>query len=161
MRGRHEPTVQRIVVFIDESSTVQCYGYSEDIQDWDQSPLGEKWNITTSPDSKLSATFGPDSEMVVSYQDPAGRLAGVMGVGEAEWKTFGPLDAEPIAGTPQHLEVIDGKLHLFYVLQRGGIGYHVLDPDTGNWQGEARESSHPKFFVRDTLAGPPPRNTNG
>ncbi|KAI1371258.1 hypothetical protein F4677DRAFT_457232 [Hypoxylon crocopeplum] len=124
----------RLVVFIDHKNVVQCYGYNEDIEEWEETPLGSKWNITTCVESKLSANIGPDGEIVVSYQDETGRLAGVMNVSEDEWKTFGPLEGNPVLGTPQCLEVIDDKLYLFYVEEDAGVGFLVLDPETGDWQ---------------------------
>ncbi|KAI2616848.1 hypothetical protein GGR54DRAFT_224093 [Hypoxylon sp. NC1633] len=124
----------RLVVFIDQDNVVQCYGYNEDIEEWEETPLGSKWNITTSSDSKLSANIGPEGEVVVSYQDEDGRLAGIMSAGEKSWSSFGPLEGNPISGTPQRLEVIDEKLHLFYVEKDAGIGYLVRDSKTGDWQ---------------------------
>ncbi|KAI1103040.1 hypothetical protein F4804DRAFT_342806 [Jackrogersella minutella] len=124
----------RLVVFIDQGNAVQCYAYNEDIEEWEETPLGTKWNITTSPESKLSSTIGPEGEVVISYQDENGHLAGVMSAADDEWEAFGPLDGDPVLGTPQCLEVIDDKLHLFYVEIDGGIGYLVLDSATGNWQ---------------------------
>ncbi|KAI1385441.1 uncharacterized protein F4822DRAFT_344320 [Hypoxylon trugodes] len=124
----------RLVVFIDQENLVQCYAYSDDIEEWEETPLGSEWNITASPESRLSATVGPEGEVVVSYQDETGSLAGIMSAAEKKWKAFGPLDGDPISGTPQYLEVIDDKLHLFYVEKDAGIGYLVLDPGTGKWQ---------------------------
>ncbi|KAI0011060.1 hypothetical protein F4779DRAFT_626740 [Xylariaceae sp. FL0662B] len=124
----------RLIVFIDQENTVQCYAYNEEIEEWEETPLGSKWNITTSPESKLSANIGPKGEIVVSYQDEAGQLAGIMSVAEEEWRTFGPLDGSPVSGTPLCLDVIDEKIHLFYIEKYAGIGYLVHDPNTGNWQ---------------------------
>lgn len=106
------------------------------MEEWEETPLGDKWNITTSPKSKLSAIIGPEGEMVVSYQDETDRLAVVMSAGENEWASFGPLEGDPIVGTPQCLEIINDKLHLFYVEKGSGIGYLVFNSSTGSWQGE-------------------------
>jgi hypothetical protein len=59
-----------------------------------------------------------------------------MSAGGGEWQEFGPLEASPVAGTPQLLDVVDDKLHLFYVAAGGSIHYQALDPDTSSWQGE-------------------------
>lgn len=132
--------IQRLAVFIDQSNTVQCYAYNEEIEEWEQTGLGKKWNITTSPNSKLSASFGPKGSVVVSYQDTAGRLAGVMSVAEDKWEPFTHPEADPVAGTPQCLENIDDKMHLFYVRNDGSLRYLVLNYDTGKWQGESSRS---------------------
>ncbi|KAI0836967.1 hypothetical protein F5Y06DRAFT_288220 [Hypoxylon sp. FL0890] len=124
----------RLIVFIDQENVIQCYKYDDDIEEWEETPLGSTWNITTNPESKLSATMDLEGGIVVSYQDETGHLAGIMSVADNEWKSFGPLKGNPVLGTPQCLEVIDDKLHLFYVEKDAGIGYLVLDPDTGNWQ---------------------------
>ncbi|KAI1453916.1 hypothetical protein F4805DRAFT_469755 [Annulohypoxylon moriforme] len=124
----------RLVVFIDEDHAIQCCAYNDDIEEWEETPLGNKWNVRTIPGSKLSATIGPDGEIVISYQDVNGRLAGIMSAGEDEWKAFGPLAGDPILGTPQCLEVVDDTLYLFYVEKDAGIGYLILDPTTGEWQ---------------------------
>lgn len=73
---------------------------------------------------------------MISYQDVAGRLAGIMSAGEDEWKAFGPLGGNPISGTPQCLEVVEDTVYLFYVEKNAGIGYLVLDPTTEKWKGE-------------------------
>ncbi|KAI0891468.1 hypothetical protein F4806DRAFT_482644 [Annulohypoxylon nitens] len=124
----------RLVVFIDQDNTIQCCAYNDDIEEWEETPLGSKWNIKTTPDSKLSATIGPEGEIVISYQDVAGRLAGIMSAGEDEWKAFGPLGGNPISGTPQCLEVVEDTVYLFYVEKNAGIGYLVLDPTTEKWK---------------------------
>lgn len=124
----------RLVLFIDQSSAVQCYAYNEDTEEWEKTPLGEKWNITVGANSKLSANFGPKGGVVVCYQDTAGRLAGVMSGPEGEWKAFGPLEADPRHGTPHCLEIIDDKLHLFYIGKDANVQFTVLDADTGKWQ---------------------------
>ncbi|KAI1773220.1 hypothetical protein F4818DRAFT_423645 [Hypoxylon cercidicola] len=124
----------RRVIYIDQENSVQCYAYDEEIEEWEETPLGSNWNITTCPQSKLSANYGPKGEVVVSYQDETGRLAGIMSVGEDEWETFGPLEGNPVSGTPQCLDVINGKLHLFYIEENAGVGCLVLDSDTSNWQ---------------------------
>ncbi|KAI1409213.1 hypothetical protein F5Y13DRAFT_182117 [Hypoxylon sp. FL1857] len=124
----------RLVVFIDQDNVIQCYQYEEDIEEWEETPLGSTWNITTSPESKLSATMSLEGGIVVSYQDETGRLAGIMSVADNKWKSFGPLEGNPVLGTPQYLEVIDERLHLFYVEEDAGIGYLVLDPNTDNWK---------------------------
>ncbi|KAI0886935.1 uncharacterized protein GGS22DRAFT_178918 [Annulohypoxylon maeteangense] len=123
----------RLVVFIDQDNAIQCSAYNDDIEEWEETPLGDKWNIETNPQSKLSATIGPEDEIVISYQDVNGRLAGIMGAGE-EWKAFGPLAGNPISGTPQRLEVIDDIVYLFYIEEGAGIGYLVLDLDAGVWK---------------------------
>ncbi|KAI5462815.1 hypothetical protein BGZ63DRAFT_462195 [Mariannaea sp. PMI_226] len=124
----------RLVVFIDQSHTVQCYAYNDEIEEWEKTGLGEKWNITAHPQSKLSATFGPKGDIVVCYQDTAGRLAGVMSVAEGEWKKLGPLKADPVTGTPICLDVIDDKLHLFYASKDSSVRYLVLNSATNDWQ---------------------------
>ncbi|KAI2470762.1 hypothetical protein F4781DRAFT_421153 [Annulohypoxylon bovei var. microspora] len=124
----------RLVVFIDQECAIQCYAYNEDIEEWEETPLGSKWDVKTTPDSKLSATIGPEGEIVISYQDVNGRLAGMMSSGEDEWKAFGPFDGDPIIGTPQCLEVIDDTVCLFYIEKDAGVGYLALDPTTGEWQ---------------------------
>ena len=128
--------MQRLVVFIDQANNVQCYAYNEEIEEWEQTGLGKKWNISTSPDSKLTASFDSNGGVVVAYQDPAGRLAGVMSLAEEEWEPFSLAEADPVAGTPLCLENIDGKMHLFYVGKDISICYLVHDPETGEWQGE-------------------------
>lgn len=127
---------QRLVVFIDQANTVQCYAYNEDIEEWEQTGLGKKWNIVTSPDSKLSASFGPNGTILVSYQDPAGRLAGVMSVADDKWEAFSPPEADPLAGSPLCLENIDDKMHLFYVGKKKDLRYLIFDPATSKWSGE-------------------------
>lgn len=67
-----------------------------------------------------------------------------MSVADDKWEALGPWEADPVGGTPQQLEVIDEKLHLFYVGKDASVHYLVFDPDTGNWQGKA---------VRVTLTG--------
>ncbi|KAG8532880.1 uncharacterized protein KY384_002758 [Bacidia gigantensis] len=111
-----------------------CYAYNEDIEEWEQTGLGRKWNIVTSPHSKLSASFGPNGTIVVSYQDPAGRLAGVMSAAEDKWEAFSPPEADPLAGTPLCLENIDDKMHLFYVGKNSNLRYLLFDPAIGKWQ---------------------------
>ncbi|KAI1076034.1 hypothetical protein F5B20DRAFT_584597 [Whalleya microplaca] len=132
---------QRLIVFIDQENAVQCYAYNEEIDEWEETPLGSKWNITTSPESRLSANIGPRGEIVVSYQDETGRLAGIMSVAENEWRPFGPLDGNPVPGTPQSLDVVDDKLYLFYVEKDAGIGYLVHDSNTGNWQANSLKNT--------------------
>ncbi len=124
-------------MFIDQDNAIQCYSYNEDIEEWEETPLGSKWNITTSSESKLSAILGPEGDIVVSYQDQTGRLAGIMSASSKTWNAFGPLEGDPVPGTPQCLEVIDDKLHLFYVEIDSGVSYLVHDPKTGNWTGES------------------------
>ncbi|KAI1088291.1 hypothetical protein F5B19DRAFT_486041 [Rostrohypoxylon terebratum] len=124
----------RLVVFIDQENTIQCCAYNEDIEEWEETPLGSKWNVETTLDSKLSATIGPEGEIVISYQDVNGRLAGIRSAGKDEWKAFGPLDGNPILGTPQCLEVVDDTVYLFYVEEHAGIGYLALDPSTPEWK---------------------------
>ncbi|KAI4861946.1 hypothetical protein F4820DRAFT_432084 [Hypoxylon rubiginosum] len=124
----------RRVFYIDQENSVQCYAYDEEMEEWEETPLGGNWNITTCPQSKLSANYGLKGEVVVSYQDETGRLAGIISVDKDEWEAFGPLEGNPASGTPQCLDVINDKLHLFYVEKGGGISYLVLDPDTGDWQ---------------------------
>ncbi|KAI0121864.1 hypothetical protein F4814DRAFT_445816 [Daldinia grandis] len=131
----------RLVIFIDQDNSVRCYAYDEDMEEWEETPLGDKWNITTSPKSKLSAIIGPEGEMVVSYQDETDSLAVLMSTGENEWTSFGPLKGDPVVGTPQFLEVIDDKLHLFYVEKRSEIGYLVFNSRTGNWQAKVLENT--------------------
>ena len=108
-----------------------------DTEEWDKTALGEKWNITTSPKSKLSASFDHKGGIVVSYQDMDGSLAGVMSLSENNWDKFGPLEADPVVGTPLCLETIDNKLHLFYIGKDSGVRFLVLDSDKGQWQGMA------------------------
>ncbi|KAI1136479.1 hypothetical protein F5Y05DRAFT_391421 [Hypoxylon sp. FL0543] len=124
----------RLIVFIDQENVIQCYKYDDDIEEWEETSLGSTWNITASPESKLSATVGPEGGIVVSYQDETGHLAGIMSIADNEWESFGPLKGSPVSGTPQHLEVIDDKLHLFYIEKDAGIGCFILDTDTGNWK---------------------------
>ncbi|RYO94327.1 hypothetical protein DL766_000604 [Monosporascus sp. MC13-8B] len=124
----------RLVFFIDQSNAVQCYGYKEEVEDWKNTGLGDKWNLTAGPNSRLSANFTADGGFVVCYQDSAGLLRGVMSAGEDRWEAFGPLQAKPIEGTPQQLEIIDDKLHLFYVGTDSSIHYLVLDAATSSWQ---------------------------
>ncbi|KAG4221756.1 hypothetical protein PC116_g29768 [Phytophthora cactorum] len=131
----------RFVIFIDEDNVVRSYAYNEDVEEWEETPLAEKWNITTSPKSKLSAIIGPGEEIVVSYQDEAGCLAVIMNTGKDEWASFGPLKAAPVLGTPQCLEVINDKLHLFYVEKDSGISYLVFDPFTGNWKANVLQNT--------------------
>jgi hypothetical protein len=128
-----EGQVQRSVFFIDQSNIIQCYA-ADEFDAWDSTGFGEKWNITTGPASKISASVGPDGGVVVSYQDAAGRLVGTMTTAEGIWEPFGPLPADPIAGTPQVLDVVDNKLHLFYVGKEGSLRYLVLNDETGAWQ---------------------------
>lgn len=135
--SRFHPHRQRLVVFIDQDNAIQCYSYNEDIEEWEETPLGSKWNITTSSESKLSAILGPEGDIVVSYQDQTGRLAGIMSASSKTWNAFGPLKGDPVPGTPQYLEVIDDKLHLFYVEIDSGVSYLIHDPKTGNWTGES------------------------
>ncbi|XXH01846.1 hypothetical protein Hte_008208 [Hypoxylon texense] len=137
----------RRVFYIDQENAVQCYAYDEDMDEWEETPLGRNWNITACPQSKLSANYGPKGEIVVSYQDETGRLAGIIGTDEDEWEGFGPLEGGPAIGTPQCLDVVNDKLHLFYVEKSGGVNYLVLDPDTGNWQGNG-----PKTFQHHVFA---------
>ena len=59
----------------------------------------------------------------------------MMSVADNKWKTLGPFGGSPVLGTPQCLEVIDDKLHLFYVEEAVGIGYLAFD-SAGNWKGE-------------------------
>ncbi|OTA96610.1 hypothetical protein M434DRAFT_392777 [Hypoxylon sp. CO27-5] len=149
----------RHVVFIDQENVVQCYAYDEDVEEWEETPLGSKWDIITHPESKLSATIGPDGGIVVSYQDEDGHLAGIMSIADNKWKSFGPLEGNPLLGTPQSLEVIDDKLHLFYVEGDAGIGYFVLDSNSGNWRANLLKNT--KFdtaidnfsVVKDTETG--------
>ncbi|KAI1478661.1 hypothetical protein F4774DRAFT_410657 [Daldinia eschscholtzii] len=131
----------RFVIFIDEDNVVRSYAYNEDVEEWEETPLAEKWNITTSPKSKLSAIIGPGEEIVVSYQDEAGCLTVIMNTGKDEWASFGPLKAAPVLGTPQCLEVINDKLHLFYVEKDSGISYLVFDPFTGNWKANVLQNT--------------------
>lgn len=138
--------VKRRVLFIDQSNAIQCYVCDNETEEWEDTGLGEKWSITTSPKSKLSSTIGPDGQAVISYQDTAGRLTGITSAGGGEWKALSPLEADPVVGTPQLLDVIDDKLHLFYVGKDGSIRYQVLDPMTSSWQDNALRNA--KF---DTL----------
>ncbi|KAH8887283.1 hypothetical protein GQ53DRAFT_656706, partial [Thozetella sp. PMI_491] len=108
---------------------------SNEFDEWEDTGFGEKWMITTSPRSKLSANIGPGGGVVISYQDTAGRLVGTMNVGDG-WTAFGPLEAAPMVGTPQVLDVIDDKLHLFYIGEEGGLHYLIFDQEKGTWQGE-------------------------
>lgn len=135
---QHRIGSQRRVFYIDQENSVQCYAYDEEMEEWEETPLGGNWNITTCPQSKLSANYGLKGEVVVSYQDETGRLAGIISVDKDEWEAFGPLEGNPASGTPQCLDVINDKLHLFYVEKGGGISYLVLDPDTGDWQGKSQ-----------------------
>ncbi|KAI1468233.1 uncharacterized protein F4812DRAFT_470861 [Daldinia caldariorum] len=131
----------RIVIFIDEDNVVRSYAYNEDAEDWEETPHGDKLNIKTSPESKLSAIIGPEEEIVISYQDETGYLAVVMSTDNNEWASFGPLKATPVLGTPQCLEVIDGRLHLFYLEKGSGISYLVFDPFTLNWKANVLENA--------------------
>ena len=63
-----------------------------------------------------------------------------MSAGEDRWEAFGPLQATPTEGTPQQLEIIDDKLHLFYVGTDSSIHYSVLDAATNSWQGKAPQT---------------------
>jgi hypothetical protein len=137
----------RLVLFIDQSNAVQCYGYKEEEEDWEDTGLGGKWNLTAGQNSKLSANFDTDGAIVVCYQDAAGRLRGVMSAGEERWEEFGPLQAEPIEGTPQQLEIVDEQLHLFYVGTDSSIHYLVLDAATRSWQAD-KVVSGTKFDAR-------------
>lgn len=123
----------RRVVYIDQENSVQCYAYDE-IEEWEEDPRGSNWNITTSPQSKLSANYGQKGEIVVSYQNEDGQLAGITSMSEDDWEVFGPLGGNPLSGTPQCLDIISEKLHLFYIEEDGSIKYLVLDSDTGDWQ---------------------------
>lgn len=114
---------------------MQCYAYDE-IEEWEEDPRGSNWNITTSPQSKLSANYGQKGEIVVSYQNEDGQLAGITSMSEDDWEVFGPLGGNPLSGTPQCLDIISEKLHLFYIEEDGSIKYLVLDSDTGDWQGK-------------------------
>ncbi|KAI1654316.1 hypothetical protein F4813DRAFT_392822 [Daldinia decipiens] len=131
----------RLVIFIDQDNSVRCYAYDEDMEEWEETPLGNKWNITTSSKSKLSAIIGPEGEMVVSYQDETDRLSVIISTGEDGWTSFGPLDGDPIVGTPQCLEIINDKLHLFYVNKGSGIGYLVFNSSTGSWKANVLENT--------------------
>ncbi|KAH7304132.1 hypothetical protein B0I35DRAFT_484621 [Stachybotrys elegans] len=126
----------RLVFFIDQSNAVQCYGYKEEVDDWENTGLGSKWKLTAGSKSRLSASFAADGGLVVSYQDSAGRLRGVMSTGEGRWEEFDLPQATPMEGTPQQLGIIDEKLHLFYVGTDSTIHYTVLDTPTSNWQGD-------------------------
>ncbi|KAI8963486.1 hypothetical protein F5Y11DRAFT_356292 [Daldinia sp. FL1419] len=130
----------RLVIFIDQYNSLRCYAYDEAIEDWEETPLGDKWNITTSPTSKISA-INQGEEMVVSYQDNTGCLAVLRSVGDTEWTSSGPLGGNPIPGTPQCLEVIGDKLHLFYIEKDLGIGYLVFDPRTGSWKADILDNT--------------------
>ncbi|KAI0179867.1 hypothetical protein GGR52DRAFT_568634 [Hypoxylon sp. FL1284] len=124
----------RRVFYIDQDSTIQCCAYDEDTEEWEETPMGSNWSVITCPGSKLSAVYGPKGEVVVSYQNKAGQLAGIMSTNDDEWEEFGPLEGSPVVGTPQCLEVMKDRLHLFYAMEDGGIGFLVSDPDMGAWQ---------------------------
>ncbi|KAI0380477.1 hypothetical protein F5Y04DRAFT_99022 [Hypomontagnella monticulosa] len=136
----------RHVVFVDQDNVVQCYAYDEDIEEWEDTPLGAQWNITVHPKGKLSANIGPRGELVVTYQDESGRLAGMMSVADNKWKTFGPFGGSPILGTPQCLEVIDDRLHLFYIEEDAGIGYLVFD-SAGNWKANVLKNTNTETTI--------------
>ncbi|KAI1798687.1 hypothetical protein F4811DRAFT_566240 [Daldinia bambusicola] len=136
----------RIVIFIDEDNVVRSYAYNENAEEWEETPHGDKLNIKTSPESKLSAIIGPEDEIVVSYQDEIGCLAVMMSTESNEWASFGPLKATPVLGTPQCLEVIDGRLHLFYLEKGSGISYLIFDPFTRHWKANVLENT--KFSTR-------------
>ncbi|KAF3059215.1 cytochrome c oxidase assembly protein [Daldinia childiae] len=150
----------RLVIFIDQENSVRCYAYEEDMEEWEETPLGDKWNITTSPKSKLSAIMGPEGEMVVSYQDETDHLAVIMSAGENEWTSFGPLEGDPIVGTPQCLEIINNKLHLFYVEKGSGIGYLVFNSSTGSWKASVLENTKFNTVIDNFIVAEDPETSS-
>ncbi|KAH8647460.1 hypothetical protein BGZ60DRAFT_535346 [Tricladium varicosporioides] len=129
---------KRLVFFIDESNTLQCFTHN-DTDGWDDFGLGEA-KIDVHPLSRLTACPTPTG-VIAFFQALNGSLKGIK-MGEKSLEVFDKIPATPMKGAALSVVVdVEDKVCLFYMHEDNNMHYVVQNSGTGAWKDHILEKS--------------------
>ncbi|KAJ3559583.1 hypothetical protein NM688_g258 [Phlebia brevispora] len=117
----------KLAVFINAAGSLGVLTYDDEEEEWygQEIPPQQVHQV-----GKLAGEFLPGSSdnFYVFFQDASKRLVRL----DNEW-TPAILPAEPLAGTPLHATVIDGKMHVFYVSDKDHYLHYLSEEEEEDW----------------------------